>query len=129
MTEDDRKRKGVDTDLDGEVDDYTGRVFEEIRYEGAEGWEITDQIFYYDSEGNIIERRDYIYDGERLTKVFTFGTDGIENSLARTKLVDMDGDEDIDYEDALDDSVIGTLLEESIFEGIERREKIQQSFR
>jgi hypothetical protein len=117
LSEEDAKQRGA------------GVLLEESTFIGPAGGERIDQTFYYDEEGNIIERKDYIYDGEgRLVSTFTFDTEGVEEGVdRREKLGDEDGDGDIDYEDALL-AENGTLIEESTFKGLKGREKIDQTF-
>ncbi|MBL7069552.1 MAG: hypothetical protein ISS34_06815, partial [Candidatus Omnitrophica bacterium] len=126
----DRRKKLGDEDSNGTID-YAdavlcgnGSLLEESIFTGRATQEKVDQILTYDSEGNVVERRDYIYENGRLTRVFVFDTEGLDNP--REKLTDLDNNGVIDYNDALA-CANGRLLEESTFEGIEGREKIQQT--
>ncbi|MBL7158254.1 MAG: hypothetical protein ISS91_01965, partial [Candidatus Omnitrophica bacterium] len=88
----------------------TGDLTEESTFEGRSGRERIQQTFYYDENGDIIERKDYEYDGQRLVAVYTFNTEDMAEGDARRK------------------RGTGDLTEESIFEGRSGRERIQQTF-
>ncbi|MBI5124275.1 MAG: hypothetical protein HZA72_02520, partial [Candidatus Omnitrophica bacterium] len=95
MSEAERKARGA------------GELVEEDVFTGTAGREKISQTFTYDEAGNIVERKDYIYENGVLKSVFTFNTEDVTGDR-RSRLS-------------------GTLIGESIFTGRAGKEKISQS--
>ena len=73
-------------------------------YTGSKGNEKISQTFYYNYDNGILsvtEKDDYIYNGDALTGVFVFNTDGMtDQNKAKEKISDLNGDGIIDEKDA-----------------------------
>ncbi|MDD4957617.1 MAG: WD40 repeat domain-containing protein, partial [Candidatus Omnitrophica bacterium] len=98
-----------DLDADTARERGAGLLQEEAVFAGPQGKEKTQQIYYYDDLGDVVERKDYSYDGNKLIATTTMDTEGLSFDEART-------------------AGAGELIEESTFEGNAGKEKLTNTF-
>ncbi|MFH1996350.1 MAG: hypothetical protein ABIJ27_05045, partial [Candidatus Omnitrophota bacterium] len=116
-----------DGTIDFENSDFTGILEEESDFEGRKGKELIQQNFSY-VDGEIEERKDYDYEGRRLTNIYTFDLteeEGSESAKRQMSKFARNEDGTIDFENS---EFTGILEEESVFDGRRGKEQIQQSF-